>query len=142
MFSTANDSRCTSASSPRSCCRHRCFESAAKIVSDVTPACLYIVVLQCVAVYCKLSATCLVPAYVVVLQGVAVCCRVLQGVAVCCRVLQCVAVCCSVLQCVAVRGRVLQCVLHRVAVYCSVLQQRHMVCCCMYESYHIYLDVI
>ena len=41
---------------------------------------------------------------------------VLQCVAVCCRVLQCVAVCCSVLQCIAVRaGIVLQCV----AVCCS-----------------------
>jgi len=35
------------------------------------------------------------------LQCVAVWCRVLQSVAVCCSVLQCVAVCCSVLQCVA-----------------------------------------
>jgi len=65
----------------------------------------------------------------VLLQCVAVCCRVLQCVAVCCGVLQCVvgalciflnrsccsvlqsiAVCCSVLQCVAVCCRVLQCV--------------------------------
>jgi len=57
-----------------------------------------------------------------VLQGVAVCCRVLQCVAVCCRVLQCVAVCCSVLQCVALCS-VLQCV----AVCCSV--QCVVVCC-------------
>jgi len=36
-----------------------------------------------------------------VLQGVAVCCRVVQGVAGCCGVLQCVAVSCRVVQCVA-----------------------------------------
>jgi len=33
--------------------------------------------------------------YIYMLQCVAVCCSVLQCVAVCCSVLQCVAVCCS-----------------------------------------------
>ena len=37
-----------------------------------------------------------------VLQSVAVCCRVLQSVAVWCGVVQCGAVCGSVLQCIAV----------------------------------------
>jgi len=46
----------------------------------------------------------------VLLQGVAVCCRVLQCVAGCCSVLQGVAWCCSVLQSVAVCCSVLQCV--------------------------------
>jgi len=56
--------------------------------------------------------------FYLVLQRVAVCCRVLHCVAVCCGVLQCAAVYCSVLQCIAVCCSVLQCV----AVCCSVLQ--------------------
>jgi len=40
--------------------------------------------------------------FILLLQGVAGCCRVLLCVAECCRVLQCAALCCGVLQCVAV----------------------------------------
>ena len=91
---------------------------------------------KCVAVFCgivsALRAATSSESRHLVLQCVAVCCRVLQCVAVCCSVLQCVAVCCrvccsvlqyygSVLLCAAVCRSVLQCV----AVCCSVLQ-----CCC------------
>jgi len=101
-----------------------------------TTRCVYICVLQCVAVCCC------------VWQCVAVCCSVLQCVAVCCGVLQlarwttskfveswifhsattCVYMC--VLQCVAVFGSVLQCdsLLQCVAVSCRVLQWNAMCC--------------
>jgi len=91
------------------------------------------IVLQCVAVCCRMINECtfrenLSTLSILCVDSVlqqhctltvfAVCCSVLQRVAMCCSVLQCVAACCNVLHCVAVCCSVLQ----RVAACCSMLQ--------------------
>jgi len=81
--------------------------------------------LQCVAVCCR------------VLQCSVVCRSVLQYVAVCCSVLQCVAVCYSVLYCVAVWCNVLQCI----AVCCGVLPCAT-VCCRVFSCVAVFCSVL
>jgi len=92
------------------------------------------VLLQCVAVCCRVLQCLAVSCSV--LQCLAVSCSVLQCLVIevcCCSVLQCVEGCCSVVQCLAVSCSALQCV----AVSCSVLRHYRIAAELTFEIYNV-----